>query len=67
VSRSKARPKNPGWFRNGFDPRRHELTGDERRRGHEAAKESCFRHSARKAAWFFRHIRGYYRARRAAG
>ena len=25
--------RNPGWFRKGFDPRRHQLTAEERRRG----------------------------------
>lgn len=27
------RRKNPGWFAKGFDPRRHLLTAEERRRG----------------------------------
>ena len=28
-----ARRPNPGWFRPGYDPRRHPLTQDERRQG----------------------------------
>ncbi|HVL15825.1 MAG TPA: hypothetical protein VM529_24855 [Gemmata sp.] len=27
------RKRNPGWFRCGHDPRRHQLTAEERRRG----------------------------------
>jgi hypothetical protein len=28
-----SRRRNPGWFKKGFDPRRHVLTPAERRRG----------------------------------
>ena len=27
------RKRNRGWFKGGYDPRRHQLTDDERRRG----------------------------------
>ena len=30
---SRSSRRNPGWFRIGFDPRRHALTLEERRRG----------------------------------
>ena len=32
-----ARRRNPGWFQKGHDPRRHELTYDERSRGGQAS------------------------------
>ena len=36
----KVREKNPGWFREGYDPRRHVLTKEERARG---GKKSALR------------------------
>jgi hypothetical protein len=33
LKRGRNRKRNPGWFRKGFDPRRHQLTHDERVRG----------------------------------
>lgn len=63
-SRRKGRRPNKGSFRPGYDPRRHAFTDEERKRGHERAKAACSAHSVERAAWFFRHIRSYFRARR---
>jgi hypothetical protein len=37
--RPPATRRNRGWFRRGHDPRRHELTYEERRRGYETTYE----------------------------
>jgi hypothetical protein len=33
MSLTRRRKRNPGWFRTGHDPRRHQLTTEERRKG----------------------------------
>jgi hypothetical protein len=57
----KARKPNKGSFRQGPDPRRHVFTKAERRLGYyRALRSNDF--SIDTAAWFYRKIRGYYRA-----
>ena len=61
--KSKRRGRNPGWFRKGFDARRHVgFTAEQCRKGYQAARAKCDADAAR-AAWFWRMIRGFYRAR----
>ncbi len=63
MSRKKKRP-NPGWFRAGDDPRRHELTTEERQLGYARAMESTAAKGAGVHAWLFRRVRSWGRARR---
>jgi DNA-binding LacI/PurR family transcriptional regulator len=41
-------PRSDGYFRPGPDPRRHDLTTEERRRGYDTA---CKRHGLKFATW----------------
>jgi hypothetical protein len=60
--RKKKRGRNKGWFKKGFDSRRsnYRPTKEECIRGFLAALDACL-HDADKTAWFYRHIRSYYR------
>jgi hypothetical protein len=55
---------NAGAFRRGYDPRRHEFTAEERRRGYQSALEAAVAAGWDRYAWFYYRVRGYYRARR---
>lgn len=52
---------NKTSFAKGPDPRRHQLTRAERRRGYENALNAG---NAWLTGWVWRKVRGYYRARR---
>ena len=61
----KRRRKNKGWFRPGFDPRRHTgFTTEACKKGFEAARQKCMGLGAETAAWFFRKVRGFYQEKR---
>jgi hypothetical protein len=47
-------------------PKRHRFTREECRRGYQAALIACVKAGWERYAWFFRHVRGYYRHRRPA-
>jgi hypothetical protein len=58
------RKRNAGWFKKGHDPRRHELTTAERKRGYETAMNL---NDWQTLAYVYRKVRGYYRARNGGG
>jgi hypothetical protein len=53
---------NPGWFKKGFDPRRHLLTREERRKGYLLATR-FYKMPSRVRAWLRNKINCYYRER----
>lgn len=56
---------NPGAFRRGWDPRRHVLTTEERRRGYASLMAGGVNNPPVYAvAWAWRKVRKYYRSRR---
>ena len=59
---------NQTSFKPGADARRHQFTAAERRKGYRNAQRSCGSRPGIEgwdlAAWLFRRIRSYYRARR---
>ena len=58
------RKPNRGSFAQGYEPRRHVFTAAERKRGYAhafAGGGKCA--DVRVAAWVWRKVRGYYRAR----
>lgn len=63
MSKSK---KHRGRFRKGHDPRRHELTAEERQRGYRNALAVAAVKDAQLYAWLWRKVRGYYRGQREA-
>jgi hypothetical protein len=58
--------ENPGWFRPGFDPRRHVLSRAERQKGYLVATRVA-KLPSRVRAWLRKKIRRHYQARRKAG
>ena len=50
---------NPGWFRRGYDPRRHVLSKSECRKGYLIATRLA-RLPSRTRAWLRNKIRRYY-------
>jgi hypothetical protein len=69
--KAKQRP-NPGWFRKGHDPRRHQLTQEERQRGYrnavaEPKAGTVTGENVHVLAWVFRRVRSYYRRKRSEG
>jgi hypothetical protein len=59
----KKSPRNRGFFKPGYDRRRHILTKEERSRGYWHAM--YFSMSMRITSYVFYKVRGYYRAQRA--
>jgi hypothetical protein len=59
---AKRRKPNKGSFRPGPDPRRHVFTRAERRLGYYRALR-INDNDIDTAAWFYRKVRGYYRAK----
>ena len=57
--------KNPGWFRKGYDPRRHILSRAERQKGFLLATR-FYPMPSRVRAWLRKKIRGYYERRAGA-
>jgi hypothetical protein len=57
---------NKGWFRPGFDPRRHVLSRAERQKGYVIATRLA-KMPSRVRAWLWRKIRRHYQAKRKAG
>jgi hypothetical protein len=53
---------NPGWFRKGFDPRRHLLTREECRKGYLLATR-YYQMPSRVRSWLRNKINRYYKAR----
>jgi hypothetical protein len=53
---------NPGWFKKGFDPRRHELSRIERAKGFLVATQVA-KLPSRVKAWLRNKIRRYYQSR----
>jgi len=56
---------NPGCFRRGHDPRRHQLTREERRRGYATLMAGGRNNlPAHVMAWAWRKVRNFYQQRR---
>jgi hypothetical protein len=53
---------NPGWFKKGYDPRRHVLSKAEKRKGYWVATQFA-KMPSRLRAWLRKKIRRYYQAR----
>ncbi len=67
MTTRKARGRNKGWFKKGYDPRRRAgFTPEECKRGYLAALDAVA-HDVYKHAWLYRRIRGWYRAKRRDG
>ncbi len=64
-ARGRKRKRNAGHFKPGYDPRRRAgFTREECQRGYQAAKAVMDGRSPDASAWFFRHIRGFYRRKK---
>ncbi len=62
---ARGRKRNRGHFRKGHDPRRRVgFTREECRKGYRAAKAAMDERGWEAAAWFLRHIRGFYRRKK---
>jgi hypothetical protein len=59
------RKSNPGWFKKGFDPRRHVLSRAERQKGYFMATQYV-KMPSRTRAWLRKKITRYYQQRRAS-
>jgi hypothetical protein len=57
--------RNPGWFKKGYDPRRHALSRAERQKGFLLATQ-YYPMPSRVRAGLRGKIRGYYQKRRAS-
>jgi hypothetical protein len=57
-ARKPRRKMHPNWY---------VLTREERQRGYRNALMSCVKHSWERYGWFYRHIRGWYRAKKRRG
>jgi hypothetical protein len=57
---------NPGWFKKGYDPRRHVFSKAECRKGYEIATRLA-RMPSRVRCWLRRKITRYYLSRRQQG
>jgi hypothetical protein len=57
------RQANPGWFKAGFDARRHVLSKEECRKGFRIATQEK-KMPSRLRAWLRKKIRSYYQQRR---
>jgi hypothetical protein len=57
------RKPNPGWFKKGYDPRRHALSKAECRKGYLIATRLA-KMPSRVRAWLRNKIKGYYQSRR---
>lgn len=55
--------KNPGWFKKGYDPRRHILSRAERRKGYKLATQ-CVKMPSQVRAWLRKKITRYYQQRK---
>ena len=59
--RRKRRQHNAGWFKRGWDSRRHIFTTDECRRGYQAAREGKGKcNDPQVSAWVWRKVRAHY-------
>jgi hypothetical protein len=47
--------RNRGWFQKGADPRRHQFTPEERRRGGKAAFATLWQTHPKLARWLLEH------------
>jgi hypothetical protein len=50
------RLRNPGWFKSGHDPRRHDFTNEERRRGCQTTWRKLMADSPWMLDWLQRRI-----------
>ena len=68
MSQKRKRLPNSGSFKKGFDPRRHILSLEERRKGYDMFLLACHfkRIPSRVSASVRKRIRGYYQQRNAA-
>ena len=55
---------NAGSFQPGPDPRRHQFTRSERKKGYRNAMKATAERDINVHAWVWRRVRGYYRAKR---